>query len=46
LIQRIFDAYARAIEEMANVLSAAERVQLVNGLRKLGKRAAVSGKAY
>ena len=40
LIRRVFDAHARNMEELAQVLSDAERVQLVEALKKLGKHAA------
>ena len=39
LIQRVFDAHARSMEELTQVLSDAERVQLVEALKKLGKHA-------
>jgi MarR family 2-MHQ and catechol resistance regulon transcriptional repressor len=40
LIQRVFNAHAKNMEELALVLTAEERVQLANLLKKLGKRAA------
>jgi len=40
LIECVFQAHARDVEEIASVLTAAERVQLVHVLKKLGKRAA------
>jgi MarR family 2-MHQ and catechol resistance regulon transcriptional repressor len=40
LIRRVFDTHARTMEELAQVLSDAERVQLVEALKKLGKHAA------
>jgi MarR family 2-MHQ and catechol resistance regulon transcriptional repressor len=40
LINRIFTAHAKNMEEVAGVLTDAERVQLVEALKKLGKHAA------
>ena len=40
LIRRVFGAHARSMEEVASVLSEAERVQLVEALKKFGKHAA------
>jgi MarR family transcriptional regulator, 2-MHQ and catechol-resistance regulon repressor len=40
LIARLFDAHAKDMEEVANVLSDTERAQLVELLKKLGKHAA------
>lgn len=42
LINRVFAAHAKSMEEIAGVLSDAERVQLAEGLKKLGKNAAAS----
>jgi MarR family 2-MHQ and catechol resistance regulon transcriptional repressor len=39
LIRRVFDAHARDIEEIASVLTPADRVLLVEALKKFGKRA-------
>lgn len=39
LIERVFAAHARRMEEIANVLTAEERVQVAAALKKLGKRA-------
>jgi MarR family 2-MHQ and catechol resistance regulon transcriptional repressor len=40
LINRIFAAHAKNMEEVAGVLTDTERVQLVEALKKLGKNAA------
>jgi MarR family 2-MHQ and catechol resistance regulon transcriptional repressor len=40
LIKRIFNAHAEQLEKLAQVLSASERAQLVELLKKLGKHAA------
>jgi len=40
LITRVFGAHAKDMEELAEVLSPSERVQLVDALKKLGKKAA------
>ena len=40
LIRQIFSAHAKDMEKLAEVLTASERVQLVNALKKLGKHAA------
>lgn len=40
LIGRVFDAHAAQMEDLMKVLTAAERVQLLNALKKLGKEAA------
>ena len=40
LICRVFEAHARSMEELAQVLSDTERVQFVDALKKLGKHAA------
>jgi MarR family 2-MHQ and catechol resistance regulon transcriptional repressor len=39
LIRRVFNAHAKDMERVAQVLTNAERVQLVEGLKKLGKNA-------
>jgi MarR family transcriptional regulator, 2-MHQ and catechol-resistance regulon repressor len=39
LINRIFAAHAKSMEEVAGVLTEAERMQLAEGLKKLGKNA-------
>jgi MarR family 2-MHQ and catechol resistance regulon transcriptional repressor len=41
LIRRIFNAHAAQMEELAGVLSEPERAALLEGLKKLGKKAAV-----
>jgi MarR family 2-MHQ and catechol resistance regulon transcriptional repressor len=41
LIESVFQAHAAQMEELAESLSAAERKQLVQLLKKIGKRAAV-----
>ena len=48
LIQRVFDEHAKRMEELVGVLTAAERIQLVDALKKLGKRAeaAVEGSPW
>jgi len=40
LINRVFSAHAKHLEELARVLTPSERLQLVEALRKLGKHAA------
>jgi len=40
LISRVFDAHAKHLEELASVLTPAERLQLTEALKKLGKHAA------
>ena len=40
LIKRVFTAHAKQMEELASVLSASERIQLIEILKKLGKHAA------
>jgi MarR family transcriptional regulator, 2-MHQ and catechol-resistance regulon repressor len=40
LIQQIFRSHAKDMEKLAEILTVAERVQLVKALKKLGKRAA------
>ncbi|MGA7412551.1 MAG: MarR family transcriptional regulator [Bryobacteraceae bacterium] len=39
LINRVFSAHARYLEELAQVLAPSERIQLVEALKKLGKHA-------
>jgi MarR family 2-MHQ and catechol resistance regulon transcriptional repressor len=39
LIKQLFQAHAKKMEALADVLSPAERKQLMHGLRKLGKHA-------
>ena len=43
LINRVFQAHAETMEELAQVLSKEERVHLVETLKKLGKHAAKHG---
>lgn len=40
LIKRLFDLHAKDLEDVAAVLSAPERLQLLDSLKKLGKHAA------
>jgi MarR family 2-MHQ and catechol resistance regulon transcriptional repressor len=40
LIQRVFSAHAKHMEELAGVLTPTERAQLTSALKKLGKNAA------
>lgn len=40
LIQEVFDAHAKYLEELAQVLTQPERADLINALKKLGKHAA------
>jgi MarR family transcriptional regulator, 2-MHQ and catechol-resistance regulon repressor len=42
LIQGIFNAHARSMEELVQVLNETERIHLVEALKKLGKHAAES----
>jgi MarR family transcriptional regulator, 2-MHQ and catechol-resistance regulon repressor len=40
LIRRVFNAHAKTMEELAQVLTESERVHLIEALKKLGKHAA------
>ena len=45
LIVRVFTEHAKHLEEIASVLSAAERIQLTQALKKIGKFAAKTANA-